>query len=57
MRASVRGDHDDIAYPSSIGFLLIHLRCLAAVWTGVTWRAAALPLMLYVLRIFAIGAG
>jgi len=57
LRSSAGGDHDDIAYPSSIGFLLIHLGCLAAVWTGVTWRAAALALMLYVLRIFAIGAG
>ena len=31
---------DDIAYPSSIGFVLIHLGCFAAFWTGVTWRAA-----------------
>ena len=49
--------HDDIAYPSSIGFLLVHLGCLAVVWTGMTWRAAALGSALYVLRIFAIGAG
>ncbi len=58
MRAGTR-EHsgDDIAYPSSIGFLLIHVGCLAAVWTGVTWRAVALALILYVLRIFAIGAG
>ena len=48
---------DDIAYPSSIGFLLIHVGCLAAVWTGVTWRAVALSAMLYLLRMFAIGAG
>ena len=57
MRASTRGHSDDIAYPSSIGFLLIHLGCLAAIWTGVTWRAVVLALILYVLRIFAIGAG
>ena len=25
---------DDIAYPSSIGFVLIHLGCFAAIWTG-----------------------
>ncbi len=57
MRADTRGRHDDVAHPSSIGFLLIHLGCLAAVWTGVTWRAAVLASALYVLRIFAIGAG
>jgi stearoyl-CoA desaturase (Delta-9 desaturase) len=57
MRASTRGHDEDIAYPSSIGFLLIHIACLAAIWTGVTWRAVVLALMLYGLRIFAIGAG
>jgi stearoyl-CoA desaturase (delta-9 desaturase) len=57
MRASTQEHGDDIAYPSSIAFLLIHLSCLAAIWTGITWRAAALALLLYVLRIFAIGAG
>ncbi len=57
MRLGTQGHDDDIAYPSSIGFLLIHLGCFAAVWTGVTWRAVAVALMLYVLRIFAIGAG
>ena len=28
---------DDIIYPSSIPFLLVHLACIAAIWTGVTW--------------------
>lgn len=57
MRKGTPGRHDDIAYPSSIGFVLIHVGCLAALWTGVTWRAAALAVVLYGLRIFAIGAG
>ena len=57
MRVSRREQGDDIAYPSSFGFLMIHIGCLAAIWTGVTWRAVALALMLYLLRIFAIGAG
>jgi stearoyl-CoA desaturase (delta-9 desaturase) len=56
MRARALG-HDDIAYPSSIGFLLIHAGCFAALWTGVTWSALALACVLYGLRIFAIGAG
>jgi stearoyl-CoA desaturase (delta-9 desaturase) len=57
MSADTRGHSDGISYFSSIGFVLIHVGCLAAVWTGVTWPAVALAIMLYVLRIFAIGAG
>jgi stearoyl-CoA desaturase (Delta-9 desaturase) len=49
--------HDDIIYPSAIPFVLIHLACFAAIWTGVTWTAVALCIALYWLRIFAIGAG
>ena len=48
---------DDIIYPSTIPFILVHLGCFAAIWTGVTWQALALCVTLYWLRIFAIGAG
>jgi len=51
------GAHDDIVYPSAIPFVLVHLACLAAIWTGVTWQAVALGIALYWVRIFAIGAG
>lgn len=47
----------DIMYPSSIPFILAHLACFAAIWTGITWQAVALAVALYWLRIFAIGAG
>src|SRR5688572_8000 len=50
-------EHDDIIYPSTIPFLLVHLGCFAAIWTGVTWQALTLCIVLYWLRIFAIGAG
>jgi stearoyl-CoA desaturase (delta-9 desaturase) len=50
-------DHDDIIYPSAIPFILVHLGCFAAIWTGVTWLALAICVTLYWLRIFAIGAG
>jgi stearoyl-CoA desaturase (Delta-9 desaturase) len=50
-------DHDDIVYPSAIPFVLMHLACFAAIWTGITWQAAALGIGLYWLRIFGIGAG
>ncbi len=51
------GAHDDIVYPSAIPFLLVHLACFGAFWSGVTWQAVALCIALYWLRIFAIGAG
>ena len=54
---AVDGEHDDIIYPSAIPFVLIHLSCIAAIWTGITWQALAICVTLYWLRIFAIGAG
>src|ERR1044071_7795125 len=48
---------EDIIYPSAIPFILVHLGCFAAIWTGVTWQALLLCVTLYWLRIFAIGAG
>jgi len=54
---SVADEHDDIIYPSAIPFVLVHLACIAAIWTGVTWQAVCLCVVLYWLRIFAIGAG
>jgi stearoyl-CoA desaturase (delta-9 desaturase) len=50
-------EHSDIVYPSAIPFVLVHLACFAAIWTGVTWQALALGIVLYWGRIFAIGAG
>jgi stearoyl-CoA desaturase (delta-9 desaturase) len=49
--------HDDIVYPSVVPFMLIHLSCAAAVWSGITWQAIAICIALYWLRMFAIGAG
>ncbi|WP_404713505.1 acyl-CoA desaturase [Sphingomonas sp. MMS24-J13] len=47
----------DIIYPSTIPFLLVHLGCITAIWTGVTWPAVALCVGLYWLRMFAVTAG
>jgi stearoyl-CoA desaturase (delta-9 desaturase) len=55
--ASPNVEHEDIMYPSAIPFVFVHLVCFAAFWTGVTYQAVALGLLLYWLRIFAIGAG
>jgi stearoyl-CoA desaturase (Delta-9 desaturase) len=51
------GEHDDIIYPSAIPFVLVHLACFGAIWSGITWQAVAICVTLYWLRIFAIGAG
>jgi stearoyl-CoA desaturase (delta-9 desaturase) len=49
--------HDDIVYPQTVPFILVHLVCFAAIWTGVTWKAVALGVALYWLRMFGITAG
>jgi stearoyl-CoA desaturase (Delta-9 desaturase) len=50
-------EHEDIIYPSTLPFVLVHLACFAAIWSGITWQAVAIGVGLYWLRIFAIGAG
>jgi len=52
-----RDSATDIVYPSTIPFIIVHLVCFAAIWSGVTAGAVALGIGLYWLRIFAIGAG
>ena len=52
-----RDSATDIVYPSTIPFIIVHLVCFAAIWTGVTMEAVAIGIGLYWLRIFAIGAG
>ncbi len=51
------GGHDDIIYPSAIPFVAVHLGCIAAIWSGITWQALIICGSLYLVRIFAIGAG
>ena len=53
----VDDEHDDIIYPSALPFVLIHLGCAAAIWSGITWQAVVICVALYWLRMFAIGAG
>ncbi|HSU14606.1 acyl-CoA desaturase [Longimicrobium sp.] len=49
--------HDDIIYPAAIPFVLVHLACLGAIWTGVTVNALILCVALYVVRMFGVTAG
>jgi stearoyl-CoA desaturase (Delta-9 desaturase) len=55
--AAAHAGHDDIVYPASIPFVLMHVAGLAAIWTGITWQAVIMFVVLYWLRMFAIGAG
>lgn len=48
---------EDVVYPSAIPFVLVHLACIGAIWSGITWEALTICVALYWLRIFAIGAG
>ena len=43
-----------IQWSKSLPFLGVHLACLAAFWTGVSWKAVALCFSMYVIRMFGI---
>jgi stearoyl-CoA desaturase (delta-9 desaturase) len=49
--------HDDIVYPATIPFVLVHLTGFAAIWTGVTAQALLVAFALYVIRMFAVTGG
>jgi stearoyl-CoA desaturase (delta-9 desaturase) len=36
------GPADDIVYPSAVPFILVHIACIGAIWSGVTLTAVAL---------------
>ncbi len=49
--------HDDIVYPQAVPFVLVHLACFGALWTGVRARDLVVCLALYLLRMWAVTAG
>ena len=49
--------HDDIIYPATIPFVLVHIVCLAAIWSGVTTGAVITCIALYLVRMFGVTAG
>jgi stearoyl-CoA desaturase (Delta-9 desaturase) len=57
MNRATDTSHPDIIYPATIPFVVLHLSCIAALWTGVTARALLLCVALYAIRLFAITAG
>ena len=49
--------HDDIVYPQAVPFVLVHLVCIAAFWTGVTATAVSMAVVLYLVRMWALTGG
>jgi len=49
--------HDDIIYPAAIPFVLVHLACLGALWSGVSTGALITCVALYLVRMFGVTAG
>jgi len=49
--------HDDIIYPAAVPFIIVHIVCIAAIWSGVTAGAIITCLALYVVRMFGVTAG
>lgn len=49
--------HQDIIYPGAIPFVLVHLACFAAIWTGVTVQALVICVVLYWVRMVGVTAG
>ena len=55
--APITDQHDDVMYPSTLPFILLHLGCVGVFWSGISWQAVAICVTLYWLRMFAITAG
>src|SRR5690625_2634542 len=53
----VHAGEKKIILAETIPFLLLHVACLAALWTGVTWQAVSICVGLYVLRMVGVTAG
>ena len=52
-----RPHETDIVYPSAIPFILAHLVCFAAIWTGVSAWSLWLCFALYVIRMWGVTGG
>lgn len=50
-------DADDIVHPAAVPFVIVHLACFAAIWTGVSATSLWLAFGLYWLRMFGVTAG
>jgi stearoyl-CoA desaturase (Delta-9 desaturase) len=48
------GNHDGVEWGRIVPFALMHIVCLAVIWVGVSFTAAAVGAFLYFLRMFAV---
>lgn len=53
---SLRNAPDEIDWKRVAPFIFLHLGCLAVIWVGFSWFAAAAAVVLYAIRMFAITA-
>lgn len=44
-------------YYDYLGYAAVHLGCLGVIWVGISWRAAAICLVSYLVRMFGLIAG
>lgn len=56
-QAYLRSQDQHVSWLKAAPFILVHLLPLGALWTGVTWRAVILAIVLYAVRMFFITAG
>src|SRR5687768_16478831 len=57
MAASTEDSDQDIIYPGTIPFVIFHLACFAAIWTGVTLQALVIAFVLYWVRMIGVTGG
>lgn len=57
MSTTIEHGHEDIVYPATIPFVVLHLACIGVIWTGVTTPSLLLFVILYLTRVFAITIG
>ena len=53
----MRSNTEKIKFGKSIGFFLMHLSPLLAIWAGVSWIAITICILAYYVRMFGITAG
>jgi stearoyl-CoA desaturase (Delta-9 desaturase) len=56
-KSSPAAESSPIEWSGIIPFALCHLAALGAIWSGVTWQAVVLGIVLYWARIFGVTAG
>src|SRR5262245_22085167 len=53
-KAALQESGDRVEWIRSIPFVILHLGCLGVIWTGWSWPAVTIAVLLYFVRMFAI---